>query len=151
MQCDVEVLVWTSLFIDILPKEIKTSWPQQIQSNPVSTEHPALCHFKFFLLWLPLLDALCDCLFYTEAYANSIVLWWYFNVITYVKALNPKPTRCTSSCALCTSDKVILLQSTKCTTICLNEPNSITVYTAFLVKAFLHLFVYCVLICLCCS
>ena len=75
-----------------------------------------------------------------------------FNVITYVKALNPKPTRCTSSCALCTSDKAILLQSPKGAVICLNEPNSITVYTAFLVKAFLHLLcVWCDIICFSCG
>ena len=69
------------------------------------------------------------------------------NVITYVMALNPKPTRCTCSCSLCTSDKVILLQSTKGATIYLNGLNFIDVDTAFLANLHRRFFTCCVLCC----
>ena len=117
------------------------------------TEHQALYHFKIFAV-VASLDALCDCLFYTEAYANSITLGecFVFNIKSFMlRYCNPSQLG-TSLCALCTSDKAILLQSPKGAVICLNEPNSITVYTAFLVKAFLHLLcVWCDIICFSCG
>ena len=153
IQCVVEVLVQASLLTDILSKEIK--YPNHNRSKV--TQCPQnIKHFTIlkFLLQSPLLDALCDCLFYTEAYANSITLGecFVFNIKSFMlRYCNPSQLG-TSSCALCTSDKAILLQSPKGAVICLNEPNSITVYTAFLVKAFLHLLcVWCDIICFSCG
>ena len=50
----------------------------------------------------------------------------------------------TTSCALCTSDKVILLQSSKGATICLNELNFIDVNTAFLANVHRRFFLLAV-------
>ena len=91
-QCAVEALVWANLFIDILPKEIKH--PSHNNSKVAQCPENPQCFTTSNFVVAAFLDALCDCLFILSpmVHANPIVLWWYFNVITYVKALNPKPT-----------------------------------------------------------